>query len=78
MPNAGEFINAMHSDDLGFDEIAEPNNPRNGASAIQREKWKTKYKNWDYLTSKRTEAIKSAYATIIGQCSDTVKDKLKT
>ena len=78
VPNAGEFINAMNPDDLGFDDIVEPNDPRTGASAIQLEKWKTKYKNWDYLTLKRSEAIKSAYATIIGQCSDTVKDKMKT
>ena len=67
----------MNPDDLGFDEILEPNDPPNGANAIALEKWKTKYKNWDYLTSKRTEATKFAYATIIGQCSDTVKDKMK-
>ena len=38
VPNAGKFINAMNPDDLGFDEIAEPNDPRNGTSAIQLEK----------------------------------------
>ena len=47
VPNAGEFMNAMNPEDLGFDVIAEPTDPRSGASAVQLEKWKTKYKNWD-------------------------------
>lgn len=38
----------------------------------------TKYKNWDVLTSKRNEAMKAAYAIIIGHCSDAVKEKMKT
>ena len=76
--NAGEFMNAMNPDDLGFGTIEEPDDPIDGATAIQLEKWKTKYKNWDYLTSKRNEAQKAAYAIVIGQCSDSVKDKMKT
>ena len=71
-------MNAMNPDDLGFVTIPEPEDPEDGATAIQLEKWKTKYKNWDQLTSKRTEAKKAAYAIVIGQCSDTVKDKMKT
>ena len=76
--NAGEFMNAMNPDDLGFENIDEPTDPNSGASAIELEKWKTKYRNWDHLTSKRKEAIKAAYAIVIGQVSDTVKDKMKT
>ena len=76
--NAGEFMNAMNPDDLGFERIEEPEEPANGATAIELEKWKTKYKNWDQLTSKRSEAKKAAYAIVIGQCSETVKDKMKS
>ena len=47
---AGEFMNEMNPDDLGFNDIEEPDNPEDGATAIELEKWKTKYKNWDYLT----------------------------
>ena len=71
-------MNAMKPDDLGFEKIEEPEDPEDGATAIEIEKWKTKYKNWDHLTSKRNEAKKAAYAIVIGQCSDTVKDKMKT
>ena len=42
------------------------------------EKWKTRYKNWDILTTKRAEASKAAYAVLIGQCSDAMKDRMKT
>ena len=71
-------MNAMNLNDLGSEDIEEPDDPKDGATVIQMEKQKTKYKNWDYLTSKRTEATKAAYAIIIGQCSDSVKDKMKT
>ena len=76
--NAGEFINAMNPDDLGFDMIDEPDDPDDDVNHIVIEKWKTRYKNWDSLTNKRNEAIKAAYAIVIGQCSDAVKDKMKT
>ena len=54
--NAGEFMDVMNPDDLGFERIEEPEDPENGATAIDIEKWKTKYKHWNYLTSKRNEA----------------------
>ena len=76
--NAGEFMNAMNPDDLGFEDIEEPNDPTSESSTIEVEKWKTKYRNWDNLTSKRNEATKAAYAIVIGQCSDPVKDKMKS
>ena len=36
--NAGEFMNAMNPDDLGFESIKEPEDPEDGATAIQLEK----------------------------------------
>ena len=76
--NAGEFMIAMNPDDLGFDVIVEPPDPDENGTQIEYEKWKTKYKNWDTLTTKREEASKAAFAIIIGQCSDVIKDKMKT
>ena len=68
----------MDPEDLGFEIILEPADPAVGASAIKMEKWKTRYKNWDILTTKRAEASKAAYAVLIGQCSNAMKDRMKT
>ena len=68
----------MNPDDLGFNAILEPDDPADNAPAVAYEIWKTKYKNWDMLTNKRAEAGKAAYDIIIGQCSDSLKDKMKT
>ena len=59
-------MNAMNPNDLGFVNIEEPDDPVDGATVIQIEQWKTKYKNWYYLTSKRTEATNAAYEIVIG------------
>ena len=68
----------MNPDELRFDVIVEPTDPFDGATAIQIEKWKSRYKNWDMKLTKRDEASKVAFAIIIGQCADALKDKMKT
>ena len=40
--NAGEFMNAMNPDDLGFENINEPDDPDNAATQVEYEKWKNK------------------------------------
>ena len=67
----------MNPDDLGFEEIPEPADPADDATPVVYEKWKTSYKNWDIKTTKRAETSKAAFAIIIGQCSDSLKDKMK-
>ena len=39
----------MNPDELRFDVIVEPTDPVDGATAIEIEKWKTRYKNWDMM-----------------------------
>ena len=51
--DAGEFMNAMNPNDLGFEAIPQPNDPPDGATAVEYKKWKTRYKNWDTKTNKR-------------------------
>ena len=68
----------MNTDDIGLDDIPKPDDPEDDATPIILERWKTRHKNWDQLASKMTEATKSVYAIVIGQCFDTVKDKVKT
>ena len=76
--NAGEFLTAMNPENLGFEPITEPADPPDGASNIAYEKWKTQYRNWDTKSQRREEACKASFAIVIGQCSDTLKDKMKT
>ena len=76
--NAGEFINAMNPEDLSFTPIAELVDPVTGITGVVYEKWKTLHKNWDMKIHKREEASKAAFAIIIGQCSEALKDKMKT
>ena len=79
VPSAGEFMNAMNPEDLGFIPIVEPPDPVAGTtSGVAYEKWKTLHRNWDMKTQKRDEASKAAFAIIMGQCSDTLKDKMRT
>ena len=76
--NAGEFINAMNPENLDFTPIVEPADPVTGATGIVYEKWKTLHKNWNMKTYKREEASKAAFAIIMGQCSEALKDKMRT
>ena len=59
-------MSAMNPKNMGSKFIEEPDNPEDRTTVFQIEKWKTKYKNWDFLTSKRNEATKAAYAIVIG------------
>ncbi len=78
LQNAGEFMKAMNPENLGFEPITEPADPADGFTNVQYEKWKTQHRNWDTKTQRREEASKASFAIIIGQCSDALKDKMRT
>lgn len=75
--HAGEFMNAMNPDNLGFVPIVEPPDTV-ATTGVAYEKWKTLHRNWDMKTQRRDEGSKAAFAIIMGQCSDSLKDKMRT
>ena len=76
--NAGEFIKALDPEDLEFEELDEPTDPPDDVNVIRIEKWKTSHKNWNTKKLQREEANKAACAIILAQCSEGVRDKMKT
>ena len=76
--NGGEFIKALDPEDLGFEELNKLNDPPENVNVIRIEKWKTVHKNWNAKQLKREEANKAAFAIIFAQCSEGVRNKMKT
>ena len=71
----GEFINAMNPDNMGFTTLVEPPDP-DITNVLALEQWKNKMKRHDDLVQTRNEISKQAFAVILGQCSQSVQDKL--
>ena len=76
--NAGEFLNAMNLDDLRFNPLLKPQDPDDNATRVEFKKWDFSHKEWKELTTKRSEASKAAFAIVLGQCSDSIQDRLAT
>ena len=75
--HGGEFLNALDPDVLGFTPIDEPLAPTGEATQIQFQIWQVKYKRFEQMEANRKEASANAFAIIIGQCADTVMDRLE-
>ena len=73
---AGEFINALDPDDLGFVALAPPAPPANPGDLVQLETWKLQLRRHDELQNWREDLSKQAYAIVKGQCSEGVLDRV--
>ena len=74
----GEFIRAMHPDVLAFDALVDPEStpPTNVANLVQMKIWEGKLKTYNDSINTRTEVSRQAYAVVLGQCSQTIRDRL--
>ena len=73
----GEFIQAMDPEALAFEELDDPRNniPDEGERALM-EIWKGDLRLYNDHIKDRMEAAKQAYAVVLGQCSQPVRDRL--
>ena len=70
-------MNTINPDNLRFVPITEPADTV-AITGVAHEKWKTLHRNWDMRTQQYDEACKVAFTIIMGQCSDSLKDKMRT
>ena len=70
-----EFIQAMDPEALSFEELDDPRNniPDEGERALM-EIWKGDLRLYNDRIKDRMEAAKQAYAVVLGQCSQPVRD----
>ena len=75
----GEFLTAMDPDDMGFTELTDPllNPPADNASFAVKEMWQSEMKRYLDKLSLQEEAMKQAVAIVLGQCSQTIRDRIK-
>ena len=75
----GEFLTAMDPNDMGFTELTDPslNPPADNASFAAKETWRSEMKRYLDKSSLREEATKQAIAIVLGQCSQTIRDRIK-
>ena len=68
----------MHPDVLAFDALADPETtpPTDVANLVQMKIWEGKLKTYNDSINTRTEVSQQAYAVILGQCSQTIHDRL--
>ena len=75
----GEFLTAMDPDDMGFTELTDLslNPPADNASFAVKETWRSEMKRYLDKSSLREEATKQAVTIVLGQCSQTIRDRIK-
>ena len=75
----GEFLTAMDPDNMGFTELTEPslNPPADNASFAAKETWRSEMKRYLDKSLLREEATKQAVAIVLGQFSQTIRDRIK-
>jgi hypothetical protein len=77
--DGGEFCTAMDSEDLvGFAVLAPPADPIDKNKAMQVKRWEIAYKTHNDATNRRAKATSQAFAIVLGQCSPTVIDRVKS
>ena len=75
---AGEFITAMDPDNLSFNDLPNPADapPAATASMAEQEIWKLQLRQYGDRITQREEASRQAFAVVLGQCSQTIRDRI--
>jgi hypothetical protein len=73
----GEFIQAFNPSNLGFTPINNPTTPGANATLEEIEIWKLMFKSQHVKRETRDELKKQAYAVVLGQCSQAIRDRLE-
>ena len=77
---AGEFLLALDPKKLEFDPLVKPVFPSDPTAADYEElkhEWTLDSKDYRHRLNTRTELVKKAFAIVLGQCSQAVRDRLE-
>ena len=72
--HAGEFQTGLVN--LSFPILVKHPDPGKDPTFAQRQEFKSEYKNWNKAIQRRTHNMQWVFALILGQCSDTIKNRI--
>ena len=75
----GEFLQAMDPDTLAFETLVDPMTVTLAADASVQavEAWKMSLQQYSDRVVQREEVSKQAFAVVLGQCSQTVRERIR-
>jgi hypothetical protein len=77
LKDASEFRNAMDPDNLAFDVLTAPA-IADDTNVMEMEIWKIEYKTYSEALKRRELLVGQVFAIVLGQCSPTIVDRLKS
>ena len=73
--HAGEFCTGLMN--LSFPALEKPLNPGKDPTFAQQQEYKSEYENWNKAMQRRSHNMQWVFALILGQCSDTIKNRIR-
>ena len=72
--HAGEFRTGLTN--LSFPHLEKPRDPGKDPTFAQQQEYKSEYENWNKAKQRRTHNMQQVFVLILGQCSDTIKNRI--
>ena len=72
--HTGEFRTGLVN--LSFPILVKPRDPGKDPTFTQQQEFKSEYENWNKARQRRTHNMLRVFALILGQCSDTIKNRI--
>jgi hypothetical protein len=73
-----EFCVALDPENLGFNIIAPPPDPRHVHNPMEIKRWEIAFRHFTDAIERHTKAMGQGFAIILGQCSPTIVDRIKS
>ena len=74
--HAGEFRTGLMN--LAFPSLKKPPDPGKDPTFAQQQEYKSDYENWNKAKQRRSHNMQRVFALILGQCSDTIKNRIRS
>ena len=75
--NSQPFLVGIVSN-LSFPHLEKPRGPGKDPTFAQQQEYKSEYDNWNKAKQRRTHNMQQVFALILGQCSDTIKNRIRS
>ena len=73
--HVGEFRTGLMN--LSFPALEKPRDPGKDPTFAQQQEYNSEYVNWNKAKQRRTHNMQRVFALILGQCSDTIKNRIR-
>ena len=74
--HVGEFQTGLVN--LSFPTLVKPPDPGKDPTFAQQQEFKSEYENWNKASQQRTHNMQRVFALILGQCSDTIRSRIRS